>query len=47
MDSAFQYAIDKGLTSTDKYPYVARDQTCKIDSGAWKLKGFVDVPGCV
>jgi C1A family cysteine protease len=46
MDSAFQYIRDKGITTTDQYPYVARDQTCKIDSGATKVTGFVDVPGC-
>jgi len=46
MDSAFQYAKDKGLTTGSVYPYVARDQACKIDSGSYKLSGFVDVPGC-
>jgi C1A family cysteine protease len=46
MDQAFQYAKDKGLTSTSAYPYVARDQACKIDKGDWKVTGFVDVPGC-
>ena len=46
MDSAFQYVKDHGLTTTSAYPYVARDQTCKIDSGDSKVTGFVDVPGC-
>jgi C1A family cysteine protease len=46
MDSAFQYVKDKGLTTTDRYPYVAKDQACKIDSGDFKATGFVDVPGC-
>jgi C1A family cysteine protease len=46
MDSAFQYVKDHGLTTTSAYPYVARDQTCKIDSGDNKVTGFVDVPGC-
>jgi len=46
MDSAFQYVRDHGLTTTAAYPYVARDQTCAIDSGAVKISGFVDVPGC-
>ena len=30
MDSAFEYAIDHGLTTTLAYPYVAKDQDCKI-----------------
>jgi len=46
MDSAFQYAIDKGLTTDSAYPYVAKDQKCAIDNGAYKLSKFVDVPGC-
>jgi len=46
MDSAFQYIIDHGISETAKYPYTARDQTCQIDSGSWKLSGFVDTPGC-
>jgi hypothetical protein len=46
MDSAFQYVKDHGITTQGAYPYVARDQACKIDGGAVKLSGFVDVPGC-
>jgi len=46
MDSAFQYIIDHGITDSDSYPYAGRDQTCKIDGGAWKLSDFVDVTGC-
>ena len=46
MDSAFEYARDKGLTTTSAYPYVARDQACKIDSGDYKVVDYVDVPGC-
>jgi len=46
MDSAFQYIRDKGLSTQEQYPYVARDQNCKIDNGAHKVTGFVDVPGC-
>jgi len=46
MDSAFEYAKDHGLTTTDKYPYVARDQACKIDNGSYKVTSYVDVAGC-
>ena len=46
MDSAFQYVRDHGLTTSSAYPYVARNQNCAIDSGAVKITGFVDVPGC-
>lgn len=43
MESAFDYVIEHGLTTTAAYPYVARDQTCKVDSGAFKLKSYVDI----
>lgn len=46
MDSAFDYARDKGLTTTGNYPYVARDQACKIDGGEFKVKSYIDVAGC-
>jgi C1A family cysteine protease len=46
MDSAFDYARDHGLTTTDKYPYVARDQNCKIDSGDYKVVSYADAEGC-
>jgi C1A family cysteine protease len=46
MDSAFQYVKDHGLVEGSQYPYVARDQACAIDSGSFKVSGFVDVAGC-
>lgn len=46
MDSAFDYARDKGLTTTSAYPYVARDQACKIDKGDYKVTSYVDVANC-
>lgn len=46
MDSAFEYVIAKGITDQSSYPYVARDQACKQDSGSYKITGYVDVPGC-
>ena len=46
MDSAFDYVVDHGLTTTDKYPYVARNQACAVDGGSIKISGYVDVKGC-
>jgi hypothetical protein len=46
MDSAFEYIRDHGIANTADYPYVARDQACKIDGGAVKVSGYIDVPGC-
>lgn len=46
MDSAFAYVRDHGLVQTSQYAYVARDQTCKIDSGEYRVSGFKDVAGC-
>lgn len=28
MNAAFWYVIDRGITTLDKYPYVAKDQKC-------------------
>ena len=46
MDSAFDFAIEHGLTTTSAYPYVARDQACKIPEGSYKLSSYTDVAGC-
>jgi C1A family cysteine protease len=46
MDSAFGYIKDHGIATQDQYPYVGRDQACKLDGGAQKVSGWVDVPGC-
>jgi len=34
MQTAFQYIEEKGIESDAKYPYKARDQTCKYDTGS-------------
>jgi len=46
MDSAFDYILDKGITTTPLYPYVARDQACKTDGGEYSIDSYVDVQGC-
>ena len=46
MDSAFEFVIDHGLTTTSAYPYAAKDQTCKIQGGDFTIKSYVDVAGC-
>lgn len=43
MDYAFQYVIDKGITSELLYPYKAVDQNCKKDGGSFKISKFTDV----
>lgn len=46
MTSAFKYIRDKGITTSDKYPYKAIDQACKVDGGEFKIFGFINVAGC-
>jgi len=37
--NALAYVIKKGLTTEKDYPYVARDQACKIQGGPYKTNG--------
>lgn len=46
MDSAFDFIIAKGITDTATYPYVARDQSCKVATGGYKIAAYVDTDGC-
>jgi len=46
MDSAFQYVIDHGLKTDRDYPYTARDEKCKAESGNFRIAGFIDVNNC-
>jgi len=44
MDYAFDYIHDHGITTENKYPYHASDQTCSTNKGAHTISGHVDVP---
>ncbi len=46
MDQAFQYVVDHGLTTTAAYPYTARNGNCLVQTGQYRISGYVDVPGC-
>lgn len=46
MDAAFEYVIDNGIATSAQYPYVARDQACKMDGGNFTINNFIDVQGC-
>jgi len=46
MDNAFKYVVNKGLTTSDNYPYKAVDQTCNTQAEAKKvahIRSFTDV----
>eukprot|EP01083_Nonionella_stella_P077101 210352_1 len=43
MTSAFKYVKANGLVEESEYPYVARDQTCKIDKGPHKVTGYTEI----
>lgn len=46
-DNAYKYIKDKGIATSDAYPYVAKDQTCNNSvSRSKKISSFTDVPGC-
>jgi C1A family cysteine protease len=46
MDNAFKYVKDHGIVTEAEYPYKAVKQTCKIDSGSFKISGFTDIKNC-
>ena len=46
MDDAFSYVRDKGITTQTDYPYVAKNQTCKKNSGHFKITNYTSITGC-
>jgi C1A family cysteine protease len=44
--NALKYIQQNGITSGSAYPYVARDQSCKTQGGAWKISGYSSFSGC-
>jgi cathepsin L len=43
MDNAFKYIKDHGIVHENEYKYTARDGRCKVKSGNFTIKSFVDV----
>lgn len=46
MDNAFKYIKDHGIVHENEYPYKAVKQTCKTNSGSFKISGYKDDRGC-
>lgn len=46
MDNAFKYVRDNGIVHEDEYAYKAVKQTCKQNSGPFKISGFTDIKNC-
>ena len=46
MDNAFKYVKANGIVHEDEYPYKAVKQTCKTNSGPFKITSFVDISNC-
>jgi cathepsin L len=44
--SALTYVQANGITTETAYPYVAKDQTCKTQGGAFKIAGYNSYSGC-
>lgn len=43
---ALEYIKDNGQTTSDKYPYTAKDGQCQINSGAYRPFGVAEGHGC-
>ena len=46
MNNAFKYVKDKGIAHENEYPYKAVKQTCKQNSGSYKISGYKGAGGC-
>ena len=46
MDNAFKYVKDNGIVHEDEYAYKAVKQTCKQNSGPFKISGYTDIKNC-
>ena len=44
--SALQYVKAGGITGENDYPYTARDGTCRMNGGNFKIPGFQSATGC-
>ena len=44
--SALEYVKANGLTTTSAYPYLARDQTCRVQGGTFKIRSYASHSGC-
>lgn len=44
--SALSYIQANGITTSAAYPYVAKDQACKTQGGAYKISGYTSYSGC-
>lgn len=44
--SALTYIQSNGIADESAYPYVAKDQSCKVQGGAHKISGYNSYSGC-
>jgi C1A family cysteine protease len=44
--NALKYGVSQGFTTTSAYPYVAKDQQCKVQGGSYKIAGQTSFSGC-
>jgi len=44
--SALTYVKSNGITTEGAYPYIAKDQACKTQGGAFKISGYKSLSGC-
>ena len=46
MTNSFKFVKDNGIVTEAEYPYVARQNACKIASGPFKVSGYTEVKNC-
>ena len=46
IEHAFDYVEKEGINNEVTYPYVARDQACKIQGGSFEIANHTYYKGC-
>jgi C1A family cysteine protease len=44
LDTAFDYIVANGITTSQAYPLTGSSGTCKVNGGAIKIKSYTEVP---
>jgi len=44
LEDAFKYIVANGMTTSDVYPYLAKNGPCRVNGGPIKIKSYTEIP---